>query len=318
MFNTGLLTRDRKNYVIAFFTMNKERYNYDCLLKKELSGYYKLSDGRSINIHSQDSDIDKKLEKLIYHNSPSEIVFDPNLDIIIEDHSKDHIVRSRSNRWGKMFNDKEQDKREKLEESLDVAKRRVKNNFTLVVPQYYRGSIQLLLPLSLNSDKIDACLLLLRDKKDNGNEVYFAKTMLTLEMAYNNARLINRPESSWLLPKNISSKGSYSLKEDNRNSDTLGFDIAKDIIIGEKFDIMHDYASHFFSNNEKKEKREEILRNSINVLKNDLKKGSVIPERNQRTEGYIFPIKLDSKQVFIAINYSKEEDANTIIYMYVL
>lgn len=66
-----------------------------------------------------------------------------------------------------------------------------KENYVL---QYYEGKIQLLLPLCLMSDdKPDVAIAV--TKKDNS---YQGHTCITLDMAYNNARLIAKPESNWL------------------------------------------------------------------------------------------------------------------------
>ena len=66
------------------------------------------------------------------------------------------------------------------------------------MPQLYRGKIQLLAPLYLtNPNNPDLALVLsLSDDKT----VYYGHTCLTIEMAYNNARLIARPDSYWLQP----------------------------------------------------------------------------------------------------------------------
>lgn len=58
--------------------------------------------------------------------------------------------------------------------------------------QFYGGRIQLLLPLSLTVDKPELALTIQRE-----NGFYAARTCLTLDMAYNNARLICHPETSW-------------------------------------------------------------------------------------------------------------------------
>ena len=58
--------------------------------------------------------------------------------------------------------------------------------------QFYDGRIQLLLPLCLTGDKPGLALTIQRE-----DGFYSARTCLTLDMAYNNARLICRPESSW-------------------------------------------------------------------------------------------------------------------------
>ena len=70
-------------------------------------------------------------------------------------------------------------------------------NYKTAIPVYFPSSeeISLLLPLSLvNEEKIDVALVL--EATQSG--AYIAHTILTLKMAYNNARLIAKPDSSWL------------------------------------------------------------------------------------------------------------------------
>ncbi|WP_332238632.1 DUF3825 domain-containing protein [Sporolactobacillus sp. KGMB 08714] len=80
--------------------------------------------------------------------------------------------------------------------ALDVAKRKIEVNYKTAVPQYYDGEVQFLIPLCLlNTKDVDVALVV----KDYGQN-YFGKTCFTLDMAYNNARLIAKPESNWLIP----------------------------------------------------------------------------------------------------------------------
>ena len=78
-------------------------------------------------------------------------------------------------------------------QSASTAARRAAANYTLAVPQFYGGRIQLLLPLCLTGDKPELALTIQRE-----DGFYAARTCLTLDMAYNNARLICRPETSWI------------------------------------------------------------------------------------------------------------------------
>ena len=59
--------------------------------------------------------------------------------------------------------------------------------------QFYDGRIQLLLPLCLTGDKPELALTIQRE-----DGFYAARTCLTLDMAYTNARLICRPETLWI------------------------------------------------------------------------------------------------------------------------
>jgi len=84
-----------------------------------------------------------------------------------------------------------------LNGALEKAIKKVKRNNRIVVPQFYQGNIQYLLPLFILGDTIPLVL----EKQPNE---YRANTILTLDMAYNNARLLMKPESSWLQNKKSS------------------------------------------------------------------------------------------------------------------
>ena len=77
---------------------------------------------------------------------------------------------------------------------IDTSIKKVIANYKLAVPQYYNGQIQLLIPLYFEDD--DKPDLALAVTKKNG--YYQGHTCLTLDMAYNNARVIAKPECNWL------------------------------------------------------------------------------------------------------------------------
>lgn len=83
-----------------------------------------------------------------------------------------------------------------LKGSIDNARERVRRNYKTAIPQFYRGRVQLLLPLCISSpQKADLALV----AEDHG-AFYRASTCLTLDMAYNNARQLARPDRDWLAP----------------------------------------------------------------------------------------------------------------------
>ncbi len=91
----------------------------------------------------------------------------------------------------------------RITDAIEYAIKRVRWNFKTAIPIYYPGQkqISLLLPLALvDEDNIDVALVL--EATESG--AYIAHTILTLEMAYTNARLITRPDSDWLIAENIS------------------------------------------------------------------------------------------------------------------
>ena len=76
----------------------------------------------------------------------------------------------------------------------DTSIKKVIANYKLAVPQYYNGQIQLLIPLYFEDDNKPELTLAVTKK----NGYYQGHTCLTLEMAYNNARVIAKPECNWL------------------------------------------------------------------------------------------------------------------------
>ena len=87
--------------------------------------------------------------------------------------------------------------RARLKDALDMARRRVRWNYKTAIPSYYprANTMSLLLPLAIcDDDRVDAALVV--QLMDSGN--YLGQTILTMEQAYKNARLICRPDSDWL------------------------------------------------------------------------------------------------------------------------
>jgi hypothetical protein len=83
-----------------------------------------------------------------------------------------------------------------LQGAIDNAKKRVRRSYKTAIPQYYQGQVQLLLPLCLSEpQKADLALVIERHET-----FYRAATCLTLDMAYNNARQLARPDRDWLQP----------------------------------------------------------------------------------------------------------------------
>ena len=103
----------------------------------------------------------------------------------------------------------EQDKRvyrqimNRMKDAIDLSIKRVTWNFKTAIPTYYPRvrKLQLLLPICLVSDdQVDLALAV--EKTPSGN--YLGHTVLSLDWAYKNARLVCRPDSDWLDPSSIS------------------------------------------------------------------------------------------------------------------
>lgn len=85
----------------------------------------------------------------------------------------------------------------RLDDAIELAQKRVEWNFKTAVPAFYptKNTMSLLLPLDLTeNDRPDVALVV--ELMESG--AYIGQTILTMKMAYNNARLISRPDSDWL------------------------------------------------------------------------------------------------------------------------
>ena len=85
----------------------------------------------------------------------------------------------------------------RLNDAIELAQKRAQWNYRTAVPAYYptKGTMTLLLPLDLTDDERPD-VALVSELMPTG--VYVGHTILTMRMAYNNARLVSRPDSDWL------------------------------------------------------------------------------------------------------------------------
>ncbi|MFD0705156.1 DUF3825 domain-containing protein [Alloscardovia venturai] len=96
----------------------------------------------------------------------------------------------------------------RLDDAIELARKRVEWNYKTAVPAFYpsRNVMCILLPLDLtDDDKPDVALV--AELTESG--AYLGQTIITMNMAYNNARLIARPDSDWL-----STSDTYRYSED--------------------------------------------------------------------------------------------------------
>lgn len=182
-FNSGLVTTNQEP-IFASFEANRREGAQPWYFK----GWYR-SGQWELNIFPA-------LPSLAhYFDDPSVLVFDTrknlrvNIEHIIEETPRDRFpdpFRSMGNFPLQSV----------LNGAIANARERVRRNYKAAIPQFYRREIQLLLPLCLNDPK-QADLALVVEIHEN---FYRAATCLTLDMAYNNARLLARPDRDWLKP----------------------------------------------------------------------------------------------------------------------
>jgi hypothetical protein len=129
-----------------------------------------------------------------YFDDPSVLVFDTRKELRV---NVEHVVSDNFSRFPTDLQTMNAFGIQNLVKgAIDSAIERVKRNYKTAIPQYYAGAIQLLLPLSLtDAKKADLALVV-----DRFSDFYRAATCLTLDMAYNNARQLARPDRDWLSP----------------------------------------------------------------------------------------------------------------------
>lgn len=187
-FNTGLVT-DNWEEIFAFFETYRSPkpgtppYCFKAFLKKS-------------NIQLLQHFNNNLPEIADFFTKPEDLIFNPKCELIPD---IDHIIQDNADRFpGHMQQDGNAEMRRKLEGAIEEVKRKVKTNYKTAVPQYFNNRIQLLLPLCLTPNSPNPDLALVVHKLND--TTYTARTCLTLKMAYNNARLIVKPQSSWLKP----------------------------------------------------------------------------------------------------------------------
>lgn len=129
-----------------------------------------------------------------YFEDPSALVLDIRKELRV---NIEHVVSENLSRFPTHLQNRSTfELQNLLKGAIDSAKERVRRNYKTAVPQYYQGSVQLLLPLTLTDPaKADLALVV-----ERFSDFYRAATCLTLDMAYNNARQLARPDRDWLAP----------------------------------------------------------------------------------------------------------------------
>jgi hypothetical protein len=215
-FNTGLLTSGHEEIFCVFSVSD----NYDATkpLSNENKKWFLKTWARSGDRILTDFMEFPPLAE--YWNDPSHLIFDPKLQVQL---NLDHIIRDNLNRFpeelgGRVGRDgkptdlnddaDEADEaetqgssdaiplatRNALEGAMKHSIRLAQRSYRIAVPQFYRGKIQLLLPIYLrNSQQPDLALTLERH-----GGWYRAATVLYMDWAYSHARLLARPNSEWL------------------------------------------------------------------------------------------------------------------------
>lgn len=182
-FNTGLFTQNYQ-YIYAYFEKNT---NPHFEVPWYFKGFYEESNAYLERVYPLP-------RRANYFEDISDLLYDTNLSLRV---NIDHIMGHELNKERIPPGVRENPNLTTLfNGAIDIAKKKIEANYKEAVPQYYKNEIQLLIPICLqDKDVVDVALAI--SKQDN---YYAGMTCLTLDMAYNNARLIARPDIYWLKP----------------------------------------------------------------------------------------------------------------------
>ena len=189
-FNTGLVTPNLEG-IYAYFEENRS-YSKALAYKSPFffRAFIKESDREFLSLFS-----DRIPDSANYFTDASALIFNPKLKLIID---IDHIIQDSRHRFPEFLKAApDMFVRSSLIGSVDYISKRIQSNYRLAIPEWYNGKIHLLLPLFL-TDHQSPDLALVAEKINE--KTYSAQACLTLGMAYNNARLITRPQIGWLSP----------------------------------------------------------------------------------------------------------------------
>lgn len=184
-FNTGLVTPNQQQIFAVFSEQSSQpgRFQLDEFLPEGR---------RMLEIFGAD---EPPLAR--YFDDPTDLLFDDRLDLKIAiDHVEERLARAP----GELI-DNPYAFINAINSQAEPLKRRVARNYKTAIPVFYRpkgrpGQLQLLLPLCLvRPNRVDLALTV---EKIKG--VYYGATVLTVDMAYSNARLLTKPDTEWLRP----------------------------------------------------------------------------------------------------------------------
>ena len=186
-FNTGLQTPRGKDVFATFFKNNGalERDQPDWTFYAFIDSYSEKMEPFSPNP-----------ELASYISDVNDLVF--NIDYKIEP-NLEHFLNQNEERLPEVLQGNIRMAENVINGAIQSLRNRIRRNYKIAIPHWYEGKIQLLLPLILTNDEGIADLALVVDRNDS-RKLYKGKTILSMDMAYVDARLITKPADEWLNP----------------------------------------------------------------------------------------------------------------------
>lgn len=192
-FNTGLVT-PQQDELYGYFVKNS---NY-----KPLDGWgIQIPEWFFLEFETENSNYrryfsnDAEIATYFKEAQVTDLIFDSTIKVIPD---KEHLVKRKLRIESEIIRNLDDDAFiEAIKESIVLAVKRIRRNYKTAIPHFYEGKIQFLLPLCFKANKAEALGALVVNRNEN---IYEAHTILNLDQALNNARLLAKPDREWLNP----------------------------------------------------------------------------------------------------------------------
>lgn len=186
--NTGLLTRYNQE-IVAIFSKSIQPGK----LPWYFNGFYKESDKF---FTKRFGEVPPMAD---YFDDVSDLIFNKKLDVVLK---KEHIIDDNFDRFVAAGYAEKELINVLLDSAKNVLIKKLERNFKLALPFYYHNTeteenkIQLLAPLYLPGAPVKLALVLNKISSEV-SQYYEAITVLPVEWAYMNSRLIVKPDEEW-------------------------------------------------------------------------------------------------------------------------
>jgi hypothetical protein len=196
IFNTNLL--DKFFHAIYIIAEVKEAEGLEVYVRPRRTAEESFRDFRRYGFEDKVRPLPPKFFEEI-----DEVIFNPSWNIDKNYDALTHIIEERSERFpAEMKSKPSHILAKKLYDAIDYAVAIAQRNYKYIVPIYYPkcNRISFLMPIFLEgtyNTYPDFALVL---QPDAENKIYIARTILDLETGYQDARLVAKPDESWLNP----------------------------------------------------------------------------------------------------------------------
>lgn len=196
LFNTNLINKFGDDLIIvgSLLEISNKYYLSELEISPSMMSLKKMGFDTSKNPNPPK--FFKDINEIIFHCDDWEI--DKDLE------KYEHIIEERKERFPEKYQElATDDLGRRLNNAIQLAKKIAQRNYKFIVPMYYPTArrIQLLMPIYLEtsySSHPDFALVLTPHADE---KLYTPETILGLDEVYQDARLIAKPEESWLNPE---------------------------------------------------------------------------------------------------------------------